>query len=34
VLLSGHAAEIEKWRHVQSIKRTRDLRPDLTRDDN
>jgi tRNA (guanine37-N1)-methyltransferase len=29
VLLSGHAAEIEKWRHEQSIERTRRLRPDL-----
>ena len=29
VLLSGHAAEIEKWRHEQSETRTRKLRPDL-----
>jgi len=29
VLLSGHAAEIEKWRHEQAEKRTRRLRPDL-----
>jgi tRNA (guanine37-N1)-methyltransferase len=29
VLLSGHAAEIEKWRHEQSEARTRNLRPDL-----
>jgi tRNA (guanine37-N1)-methyltransferase len=29
VLLSGHAAEIEKWRHEQSEARTRRLRPDL-----
>jgi tRNA (guanine37-N1)-methyltransferase len=29
VLLSGHAAEIEKWRHEQSEERTRKLRPDL-----
>jgi len=29
ILLSGHAAEIEKWRHEQSVKRTRELRPDL-----
>ena len=29
VLLSGHAAEIEKWRHEQSIERTERLRPDL-----
>jgi tRNA (guanine37-N1)-methyltransferase len=30
VLLSGHAAEIEKWRHEQSIRRTEELRPDLS----
>ncbi len=30
VLLSGNAAEIEKWRHEQSLERTRRLRPDLT----
>jgi tRNA (guanine37-N1)-methyltransferase len=29
VLLSGHAAEIEKWRHAKSLERTRILRPDL-----
>jgi tRNA (guanine37-N1)-methyltransferase len=29
ILLSGHAAEIEKWRHQQSIERTKRLRPDL-----
>jgi tRNA (guanine37-N1)-methyltransferase len=29
VLLSGHAAEIEKWKHEQSIERTHRLRPDL-----
>lgn len=29
ILLSGHAAEIEKWRHEQSLERTRKLRPDL-----
>jgi len=33
VLLSGHAAEIEKWRHEQSEARTRELRPDLTEND-
>ena len=32
VLLSGHAAEIDKWRHEQSIVRTRKLRPDLLKD--
>jgi tRNA (guanine37-N1)-methyltransferase len=32
VLLSGHAAEIEKWRHEQSEERTRRLRPDLLKD--
>jgi len=30
ILLSGHAAEIEKWRHEQSITRTEELRPDLS----
>jgi tRNA (guanine37-N1)-methyltransferase len=29
VLLSGHAAEIEKWRHAKSEERTRRLRPGL-----
>ena len=29
VLLSGHHANIEKWRHDQSIERTRIKRPDL-----
>lgn len=29
VLLSGNAAEIEKWRHEQSLERTRKLRPDI-----
>jgi tRNA (guanine37-N1)-methyltransferase len=29
VLLSGHAARIEDWKHEQSIKRTQRLRPDL-----
>ncbi|HPJ60758.1 MAG TPA: tRNA (guanosine(37)-N1)-methyltransferase TrmD [Bacteroidales bacterium] len=29
VLLSGHAANIEKWRHEQAEERTRRLRPDL-----
>ncbi len=29
VLLSGHAAEIEKWRHEQSEERTLRLRPDM-----
>lgn len=32
VLLSGHAAEIERWRHEESVKRTKELRPDLTED--
>jgi tRNA (guanine37-N1)-methyltransferase len=32
ILLSGHAADIEKWRHEQSVERTTRLRPDL--DDN
>lgn len=29
VLLSGHHANINKWRRLQSLKRTRDRRPDL-----
>jgi tRNA (guanine37-N1)-methyltransferase len=29
VLLSGHTANIEKWRYDQSIERTKRLRPDL-----
>ena len=29
VLLSGHAANIDKWRHEQSVERTRRLRPGL-----
>lgn len=29
VLLSGHHANIEKWRREQSIKRTKERRPDL-----
>jgi tRNA (guanine37-N1)-methyltransferase len=33
VLLSGHAAEIEKWRHEQAEERTRKLRPGLLEDE-
>ena len=33
ILLSGHTAEIDKWRHEQSIERTKKLRPDLTEDE-
>jgi len=29
VLLSGHHAEIARWRRIQSLKRTLDRRPDL-----
>ena len=29
VLLSGHAANIDSWRHEQALERTRRLRPDL-----
>ena len=29
ILLSGHHANIEKWRHEQSVKRTLERRPDL-----
>ena len=31
VLLSGHHANVEKWRHEQSMKRTKERRPDLMR---
>lgn len=33
VLLSGHAAKIDQWKHQQSIQRTRNLRPDLLQDE-
>lgn len=33
ILLSGNTGEIDKWRHEQSIERTRLLRPDLLEDD-
>jgi tRNA (guanine37-N1)-methyltransferase len=33
ILLSGHAAEIDKWRHEQSVERTKKLRPDLSYDE-
>lgn len=29
ILLSGHAAQIDTWRHEQSIERTQKFRPDL-----
>ena len=29
VLLSGHHAEIAKWRKVQSVERTKAVRPDM-----
>jgi len=29
VLLSGHEAKIEEWRHDQSLERTQKRRPDL-----
>lgn len=32
ILLSGHHAEIAKWRREQALKRTRKERPDLIRD--
>jgi tRNA (guanine37-N1)-methyltransferase len=32
VLLSGHHAEIEKWRRERALERTRTLRPDLIRE--
>lgn len=33
VLLSGHAANIERWKHEQSLERTRRLRPYLLDDE-
>jgi tRNA (guanine37-N1)-methyltransferase len=30
VLLSGHHANIARWREAQSVSRTRQKRPDLT----
>lgn len=32
ILLSGHQAKIEQWRHDQAVERTRRLRPDLLKD--
>ena len=32
ILLSGHEAKIDQWRHEQSLERTRRLRPDLLED--
>ncbi len=32
ILLSGHAAKIEEWRHKQSLQRTSERRPDLLND--
>jgi tRNA (guanine37-N1)-methyltransferase len=29
ILLSGHSGKIEKWRHEQSLERTKNRRPDL-----
>ena len=29
VLMSGHHKNIEKWRHEQSLQRTKERRPDL-----
>jgi tRNA (guanine37-N1)-methyltransferase len=33
ILLSGNTGEIEKWRHEQSVERTRKIRPDLLKDE-
>jgi tRNA (guanine37-N1)-methyltransferase len=32
ILLSGHHAEVEKWRRKQALERTRRRRPDLLDD--
>jgi tRNA (guanine37-N1)-methyltransferase len=34
VLLSGHQAKIEEWRHEQSVLRTKQKRPGLLNDIN
>lgn len=34
VLLSGHHANIEKWRREEALKKTRECRPDLLTDNN
>ena len=33
ILLSGNTAEIDKWRHEQSLLKTQKLRPDLTQNE-
>lgn len=33
ILLSGHAAKIDQWKHEQSLERTRKLRPDLLKEE-
>ncbi len=33
ILLSGNTGEIDKWRHEQSVERTKKLRPDLADDE-
>lgn len=32
ILLSGHNANIDRWRHEQSVKRTKERRPELFKD--
>ena len=32
ILLSGHTAKIDEWRHEQAVERTRERRPDLLED--
>lgn len=33
ILLSGNTAKIERWKHEQSLERTKKLRPDLSNDE-
>ncbi|MBI5542075.1 MAG: tRNA (guanosine(37)-N1)-methyltransferase TrmD [Bacteroidia bacterium] len=33
ILLSGNEAQIDKWKHDQSVSRTKELRPDLLKDE-
>src|SRR5829696_150884 len=32
ILMSGHTAKIDEWRHVQAVERTKQRRPDLLED--
>ncbi len=34
ILLSGHAAKIDEWKHNEALRKTKELRPDLLEDEN